>query len=83
MTREDTCLLCGLRSHDVAMRLVAWRDAGTSSEYEVIPRCSRTHECRERALKQGEEWPVREPLDYEVIRTRVGDPLPMPEFRRG
>ena len=83
MIRDTTCLLCGITSQDVKPRLVAWRE-GTGSEYQVIPRCSRSHECRARVFENGDEWIVREPLDLEAIkRTRIGEPLPMPEIRHG
>ena len=80
MNRETTCLLCGDTSNDVRPRLVAWKD-GTGSEYQVIPRCSRTHECRARVLDAGEEWIVREPLDLAAIeRSRVRDVMPLPSL---
>lgn len=82
MNRETTCLLCGETSHDVRPRVVAWREQLHGSEYQVIPRCSRTHECRERVLLQGEEWLVREPIDIVAIRTRVGPPLDIAEALR-
>lgn len=55
-----SCLLCGIESPDVRVRLVRWRDPGKGPEYESIPACSRVPECRAR-VEREEPWPIVEP----------------------
>lgn len=82
MRRESTCLLCGDTSRDVGPNWVVWaKDFPSQSSSALIDRCSKTHECYERVLRDGNEWIAREPIDGPAIRERVGDPLPMPEVR--
>lgn len=53
----DACLLCGITSADVHVRLVEWLEPVAGKRWSNVPRCDDRVACRAR-VEAHEPWPV-------------------------